>query len=77
MLDKGNVSGIYKDGYYHDELAAINKSALRYEIDGNELILYYPLSRIFKTLKKPVSHIRGKSKSKTRIHPTLGGFDHE
>lgn len=50
--NKGVVSGVYKDGDYYDELAAINASALRFEVDGDSLILYYPMSRIIKTLKK-------------------------
>ena len=45
--NKGVVSGVY-----YDELAAINVSAFRFEVDGDSLILYYLMSRIIKTLKK-------------------------
>lgn len=50
--DKGVISGVYKDGYHFDELIDINKDALRYEVDGDNLILYYPMARILKTIRK-------------------------
>ena len=48
----GVISGVYKDGYYFNELSEINEAALRFEIDCDKLLLYYPLQRIIKAIKK-------------------------
>lgn len=51
-LRKNAFSCMYRESCGYDELEGINVPALRYEIDGDNLILYYSFSRLLKVLKK-------------------------
>lgn len=48
----GCISGVWKNGYSFNELAGIKAQSLRYEIDGDKLLLYCPMSKLRTIIKR-------------------------